>query len=140
FGDNTLHGGKGEDTFVSSGSDTTTYIGGQGADNFVCGPGTDTITDFNAAEGDTKTADCENVLEESESALNNNNDNNANITETATHTSTPTSEVAEDSSATEEDASSLPSTTTPSSSSNNAAETIEATGTADIQKTIDATT
>ena len=27
FGDNTLNGDKGEDTFVSSGSDTTTYIG-----------------------------------------------------------------------------------------------------------------
>jgi hypothetical protein len=33
---------------------------GEGADFFSCGAGTDTITDFNAAEGDTKTADCEN--------------------------------------------------------------------------------
>jgi len=101
------------------------------ADSFDCGPGTDTITDFNAAEGDTKTADCENVLEESVSVLDN-NDNNANTTETATTTSTPSSGVAEDSSATEEDASSVPSTT-PTSSSNNATETRESTGTADTQ-------
>jgi Ca2+-binding RTX toxin-like protein len=35
--------------------------GGEGANRFVCGGGEDTITDFNEAEGDTKTADCENV-------------------------------------------------------------------------------
>ena len=34
--------------------------GGEGANRFVCGEGNDTITDFNPAEGDTKTADCEN--------------------------------------------------------------------------------
>jgi hypothetical protein len=34
--------------------------GGGGADSFSCGPGTDTITDFNEAEGDTRTPDCEN--------------------------------------------------------------------------------
>jgi Ca2+-binding RTX toxin-like protein len=34
--------------------------GGEGANRFVCGGGEDTITDFNEAEGDTKTADCEN--------------------------------------------------------------------------------
>lgn len=34
--------------------------GNEGADSFSCGSGRDTITDFNAAEGDTKTADCEN--------------------------------------------------------------------------------
>lgn len=58
----TPYGDKGEDTLVNSGSDITTYIGGEGADHFVCGDGIDTITDFNAAEGDTKTADCENFL------------------------------------------------------------------------------
>lgn len=40
--------------------DNDTLTGRGGADSFSCGPGTDTITDFNAAEGDTKTADCEN--------------------------------------------------------------------------------
>jgi hypothetical protein len=34
--------------------------GNGGADSFSCGSGVDTITDFNSAEGDTKTADCEN--------------------------------------------------------------------------------
>ena len=34
--------------------------GGEGANRFVCGGGNDTITDFNPAEGDTKTADSEN--------------------------------------------------------------------------------
>lgn len=34
--------------------------GGRAANFFSCGPGTDTLIDFNAAEGDTKTGDCEN--------------------------------------------------------------------------------
>jgi Ca2+-binding RTX toxin-like protein len=34
--------------------------GGEGANRFVCGGGEDTITDYNEAKGDTKTADCEN--------------------------------------------------------------------------------
>jgi Ca2+-binding RTX toxin-like protein len=149
-----LHGGDGDDRlqsleggklFGDDGDDTlrggevdTTLTGGKGADRFICGGGSDAIiTDFNAAEGDTKTEGCENVLEESVSVLDNNNDNNnANTTETAPTTSTPTSEVAEDSSATEEDASSLPSTTTTptsSSSNNNSTETIEPTGTVEMQ-------
>src|SRR5215208_3981010 len=125
-----LHGGKGND--ILRGGDF-------GKNFFDCGPGTDTITNFNAAE-DTKTSDCENVLEESVSTLDNSNDNNANTTETdTTPTSTPTRGVAEDSPATEEeeDASSLPGTTTAASSSNNSTETIEAAGTAEIQKTME---
>jgi hypothetical protein len=119
--------------------------GSYGADYFNCGPGTDTIVDFNAAK-DSKTADCENVLGEHApvSDNNDNNDNNANTTETDTTTttsSTPSSGVAEDSPATEEeeDASSLPGTptTTPTSSSNNSTETTEATATAEIQKTME---
>ncbi|HJU34132.1 MAG TPA: hypothetical protein VJ695_03325 [Nitrososphaera sp.] len=31
-------------------------------DSFDCGPGADTITDFNVSEGDTKTESCENFL------------------------------------------------------------------------------
>jgi hypothetical protein len=126
-----LHGGKGND--ILRGGDF-------GKNFFDCGPGTDTITNFNAAE-DTKTSDCENVLEESVSTLDNSNDdNNANTTETdTTPTSTPTSEVAEDSPATEEeDASSLTGTTTTPSSSNDSTETTRAaTGTAEIQKTME---
>ena len=140
-----LHGGSGDDMVVGSdggddhlfgNEDNDRLSGRAGADSFSCGPGADTITDFNAAEGDTKTADCENVLEESVSVLDN-NDNNANTTDTATTSSTPSSGVGEDSSATEEeeDASSLPTTAT--SSSNNSTETTEATGTAEIQKTME---
>src|SRR5215213_11490336 len=149
-----LHGGAGHDILVSleggklfgdDGDDTlrgcevdTSLTGGKGADRFICGGSGShaIITDFNAAEGDTKAEGCDNVVGESVSLLDS-NDNNANTTETATSTSTPTSGVAEDSSATEEDASSLPGTTTATSSSNNSTETTEATGTAEIQKTIE---
>ena len=46
------------DVIGGDGDDLLT--GGEGANRFVCGGGNDTITDFNPAEGDTKTADCEN--------------------------------------------------------------------------------
>jgi Ca2+-binding RTX toxin-like protein len=69
-----LVGGDGEnDLFGDKGDDTLT--GGSDADSFSCGPGTDTITDFNEAEGDTKTADCENLLYD----ISVSNDDNATI-------------------------------------------------------------
>ena len=46
------------DVIGGDGDDLLT--GGEGAQRFVCGGGEDTITDYNPAEGDTKTADCEN--------------------------------------------------------------------------------
>jgi Ca2+-binding RTX toxin-like protein len=46
------------DVIGGDGDDLLT--GGEGANRFVCGGGNDTITDFNPAEGDTKTADSEN--------------------------------------------------------------------------------
>lgn len=63
-----LHGGSGDDNLEASfggdelfgEGDDDTLVGAQGATFFSCGPGIDTIIDFNAAEGDTKTADCEN--------------------------------------------------------------------------------
>ena len=65
-----LHGGDGHDILVGSEDDrderhfgdegNDRLTGRAGADFFSCGPGIDTITDFNAAEGDMKTADCEN--------------------------------------------------------------------------------
>jgi Ca2+-binding RTX toxin-like protein len=65
-----LHGGSGDDELVGGFDDSNdklfgdagddTLTGRDGADSFDCGPGIDTITDFDAAEGDTKTADCEN--------------------------------------------------------------------------------
>jgi Ca2+-binding RTX toxin-like protein len=52
-GNDVLDGGGGNDT-LAGGRDDDTLTGGAGADTFVfrTGDGTDTITDFNAAEGD----------------------------------------------------------------------------------------
>jgi hypothetical protein len=97
-----------------------------GADSFDCGPGKDTITDFDAAEGDTKTADCEN-FSSNESASNDN--------ATIGTPSSPGKERVGNFPTTEEDASSGPptttttTTTTTTSSSN---ETEAATATAEI--------
>jgi Ca2+-binding RTX toxin-like protein len=63
-----LHGGSGDDKLEAREGgdklfgeyDDHTLTGGNGATFFSCGPGIDTIIDFNASEGDTKTADCEN--------------------------------------------------------------------------------
>ncbi|QUJ78059.1 type I secretion C-terminal target domain-containing protein [Sulfitobacter albidus] len=57
-GDDTLNGGSGNDTlFGGWGDDEVT--GGSGADRFVFGfqPGNDTITDFDAGEGDVLRVD-----------------------------------------------------------------------------------
>jgi hypothetical protein len=52
--------GSGSDIIVSGeGDDQSTGNGGR--DIFVCGDGEDTVTDFNEAEGDIATPDCENV-------------------------------------------------------------------------------
>jgi hypothetical protein len=77
-----LHGGSGNDKLVGGfdvnddelfgGKGDDTLTGRDGADSFNCGPGTDTITDSDAAGGDTKTADCENFLYDV-SILNENN-------------------------------------------------------------------
>jgi hypothetical protein len=48
-----LCGGDGNDT-LSGDAGRDTMTGGAGADRFQGGPGTDTVTDFKAAEGDTK--------------------------------------------------------------------------------------
>ena len=45
---------------VIGGDDNDVLTGGGGAQRFVCGGGEDTITDYDEAEGDTKTDDCEN--------------------------------------------------------------------------------
>ena len=45
---------------VIGGDDNDVLTGGEGAQRFVCGGGEDTITDYDEAEGDTKTEDCEN--------------------------------------------------------------------------------
>ena len=53
-GNDNLSGGAGGDTLQGrAGNDTLT--GGEGADRFVGGPGTDTATDYNRAQGDTRT-------------------------------------------------------------------------------------
>jgi hypothetical protein len=98
--------------------------GSNDADSFDCGPGRDTITDFDAGEGDTKTGDCENFLS-----------NESVLIDNATIGTLPSSsnETIGNFPITEEDASSGPptttTTTTVTSSSN---ETEAATATAEI--------
>ena len=59
-GDTELGDGSGHDVILSGdGDDQSTGNGGR--DIFVCGEGEDTITDYNAAEGDIATPDCENI-------------------------------------------------------------------------------
>lgn len=72
-GSDTLYGNSGND-FLAGNTGSDSLIGGAGddilrgrnalvseaePDSFECGKGTDTIDDFNANEGDTKTPDCE---------------------------------------------------------------------------------
>ena len=59
-GDTDLGDGSGNDVILGGdGDDQSTGNGGR--DTFVCGDGEDTITDYNAAEGDIATPDCENI-------------------------------------------------------------------------------
>jgi len=91
-----LHGGSGDDELIGGFDDGNDKIfgdrgddmltGREGADSFDCGPGRDTITDFNEAEGDTRTADCENLLDDISAS----NDDNA----TTGNLSTPSNETA----------------------------------------------
>jgi Ca2+-binding RTX toxin-like protein len=53
-GTDNLSGGTGTDTLQGRGGNDT-LTGGEGADRFVGGPGTDTATDYNRAQGDTRT-------------------------------------------------------------------------------------
>ena len=60
-----VHGGTGDDILFAGDrafgeGDNDTFTGDSVANFFSCGPGIDIITNFNPAEGDTKTADCEN--------------------------------------------------------------------------------
>ena len=50
-GDDKINAGQGDDTLTGNG----------GADKFQCGKGEDTVTDFNEAEGDKATGNCENI-------------------------------------------------------------------------------
>jgi len=60
FGDIIEGDGSGDDVIVS-GEDDDTNTGNGGRDIFVCGGGEDdTVTDYNEAEGDIATPDCEN--------------------------------------------------------------------------------
>jgi hypothetical protein len=58
-GNDEIRGGAGNDS-LNGGAGNDTLFGDAGKDRFICGPGTDTINDFNASQGDTKTSDCEN--------------------------------------------------------------------------------
>ncbi len=60
YGDTREEGvGSGEDKIITGDADNQS-TGNGGADTFVCGGGEDTITDYDEAEGDSKTEDCEN--------------------------------------------------------------------------------
>jgi hypothetical protein len=59
FDNDILDGGSENDVWDDQRNDNT-LVGGPGADTFHCGPRADTIKDFNEAEGDTKSLDCEN--------------------------------------------------------------------------------
>jgi Ca2+-binding RTX toxin-like protein len=60
YGDTVRGEGSGNDNIISGeGNDRNTGNGGR--DIFVCGEGEDTVTDFNEAEGDIATPDCENI-------------------------------------------------------------------------------
>ena len=52
-GNDILRGGQGNDR-LEGGNDDDTLTGGLGVDFFSGGPGSDSVTDFNATEGDTK--------------------------------------------------------------------------------------
>jgi Ca2+-binding RTX toxin-like protein len=53
--------GSGDDVIISGEQDDTN-TGNGGRDIFACGEGEqDTVTDFNEAEGDIATPDCENI-------------------------------------------------------------------------------
>lgn len=55
-------GGKGDDTFISEDEFvSSTFTGGAGADDFQCGPGHESVTDYDPDEGDTVSDDCEEV-------------------------------------------------------------------------------
>ena len=60
FGNDFLDGESENDVLEGQQNDNT-FVGGPGADTFHCGPRADTIKDFNEAEGDTKSFDCENI-------------------------------------------------------------------------------
>ena len=57
-------GGNGEDILISSGDCDDQLTGGPGADKFTCGPGNDTVRDYNPEEGDVilDKDNCENIL------------------------------------------------------------------------------
>lgn len=57
-------GGNGDDILISSGNCDDQLTGGPGADQFICGPGNDTVRDYNPEEGDVilDKDNCENIL------------------------------------------------------------------------------
>jgi Ca2+-binding RTX toxin-like protein len=60
-GDTFVGSGAGGNDKINGGQGDVKLTGCRGADTFNCGNGSDTITDFNEAEGDKANRDCENV-------------------------------------------------------------------------------
>jgi hypothetical protein len=59
-GNDEIHGNNGND-LLSGGHGDDSLTGGEGADFFYCGTGIDSITDYNALDGDVRSSDCETV-------------------------------------------------------------------------------
>jgi hypothetical protein len=59
-GNDEIHGDNGND-LLSGGHGDDSLTGGEGADFFYCGAGIDSITDYNAIDGDVRSSDCETV-------------------------------------------------------------------------------
>jgi Ca2+-binding RTX toxin-like protein len=79
--DDLLVGGPGNDRLYGNAGDDILQ-GGPGADYFDCGDGVDTVVDYNSAQGDIVSVNCENVNSDHSSTSsdnNNNSDTNNNI-------------------------------------------------------------
>lgn len=61
-GDDFLSGLEGNDD-LSGGEGDDILFGYDGADKFRCGSGQDTVVDFNEDQGDKKSSDCENIMQ-----------------------------------------------------------------------------
>src|SRR5215211_5589273 len=74
-GQDRIYGDRGNDMLMG-GAGNDTLSGGPGKDIFICGPATDTITDFNITQKDTiPENDCENIKSENSTNVSDNINN-----------------------------------------------------------------
>ena len=80
-GQDRIYGDRGNDMLMG-GAGNDTLSGGPGKDIFICGPATDTITDFNITQKDTiPENDCENIKSENSTNVSDNINNEEMPTE-----------------------------------------------------------